>query len=165
MVATIIPVCPSSILKVNSSNVPSFDLNHNPRNVPSSIPHSVPTNAIIHPSLICFQLQFQNPILKLIKSMNIQIKIQRISFQELLISTMLYTFTNGLLLITLLVSLSGHHQDLSFLKCLTHHPNLRQQTVYNSSVSTDTDPIMNHHHHDCYILFEILLEYCYHPLP
>ena len=69
-----------------------------------------------------------------------QIKVQHIAFEELLISTMPYTIITGLLLFLLLLSLSSHHQDSSLLKCLTYHPYPRRQTVYNSSVPSDTNP-------------------------
>ena len=121
-------------LQVDTSVVPSSDLNHSPSNVLSSILDPVSTNVIIHPSLIQFKLHFRHSISQLIKSMNMQIKIQRILFEELLISTMLYPFTTELLLIILLVSLSSHHQDSSFLEHLTYHQDPRQQTIYNSTI-------------------------------
>ena len=195
MVATIIPVCSSSSLQGDTSVVPTVDLNHSPSDVSRSILDPVSTNATKHPYLIRFQLRFRHSISQLIKSMNMQIKIQHISFEELLILTMPYPFTTELLLFILLFSLSSHHQDSSFLKRITYHPDPIRQTVYNSSVHTDTDPsiatryssclssmsimndiliivqvsfqfsiIMNHHHHLCYLMFMILLEYNHHSL-
>ena len=78
-----------------------------------------------------------------------QIKMQHISFEELLISIMPYPFTTGLLLFILLFSLSSHHQDSSFLERLTYHPDPRQQTVYNSSVPTDTNPSIATRYSSC----------------
>ena len=129
MVANIIPVCSSSLLQDDTSVVPSFDLNHSPSDVPKLILDPVSTNAIIHPCLIRFELHFLHSISQLTKSMNMQIKIQHISFEELLISTMPYPFTTGLLLFILLFSLSSHHQDSSFLERLAYHLDPRQQTV------------------------------------
>ena len=140
MVATIIPVCSSSSLQGDTSVVPTVDLNHSPSDVPRSILDPVSTNATKHPYLIRFQLRFRHSISQLIKSMNMQIKIQHISFEELLIPTMPYPFTTELLLFILLFSLLSHHQDSSFLKRITYHPDPIRQTVYNSSVPTDTDP-------------------------
>ena len=140
MVTTIIPVCSSSSLQGDTSVVPTVDLNHSPSDVPRSILDPVSTNATKHPYLIRFQLRFRHSISQLIKSMNMQIKIQHISFEELLIPTMPYPFTTELLLFILLFSLSSHHQDSSFLERLTYHPDLRRQTVYSSSVPTDTNP-------------------------
>ena len=107
-----------------------------------------------------------------------EIKIQCISFEELLISTMLYPFTTGLLLIILLVSLSSHYQDSSFFECLIYHPDPRRQTVYNSSVSKNTNPSIATHYSSCLsptsnlndvlILvqvscrFSIIMDHCHH---
>ena len=49
MVATIIPVCSSSLLQDDTSVVPSFDLNHSPGDVPRLILDPVSTNTTIHP--------------------------------------------------------------------------------------------------------------------
>ena len=49
MVNTIIPVCSSSLLQDDTSVVPSFDLNHSPSNVPSSILDPVSTNTNTYP--------------------------------------------------------------------------------------------------------------------
>ena len=78
-----------------------------------------------------------------------QIKIQRIAFEELLISTMPYPITTGLLLFILLFSLSSHHQESSFLKRLTYHLDPRRQIVYNSSVPTDTNPSIATRYSSC----------------
>ena len=60
MVTTIIPVCSSYVLQVDTNIVPSFDLNHSPSDVPSSILDPFTSNANIHPSpsLIHFQFHF-----------------------------------------------------------------------------------------------------------
>ena len=52
MVATIIPVCSSSLLQDDTSVVHSFNLNYSPNNVPSSILDHVSTNSTIHQCFI-----------------------------------------------------------------------------------------------------------------